>query len=140
MKKSIATIVFVGLLLGASISASASPAVTVFYEENGQVELLSSKGTLVLIDVWDPSKLSRPATKNDILLTAHTHPDHGDIDLPALTAEQLAALGKVHLAVMQFDNSYSGITSTAPSPQSRRGLSGAVPAQRSHPSSFVGKS
>jgi L-ascorbate metabolism protein UlaG (beta-lactamase superfamily) len=175
MKKSIVTIVFVGLLLGASIIASAGPAVTVFYEEDGQVELISSKGTRVLIDVHRPSKLSRPATKNDILLTTHTHPDHvdwgflaafrgqqifaesgeikttdvaikslpsahnegdlveqgtgtnyifivlmdgfriahlGDIGQPALTAEQMTALGRVDLAVMQFDNSYSGIDST----------------------------
>jgi L-ascorbate metabolism protein UlaG (beta-lactamase superfamily) len=168
-------VALIGLLLGISISASAGPAVTVFYEEDGQVELISSKGTRVLFDVHHPEKLSRPATKNDILLTTHAHPDHvdwdflpsfkgeqlfaktgeittsdvaikslpsahnegdpvqqgsgtnyifvvlmdgfriahlGDIGQPALTEEQLAALGKVDLAVMQFDNSYSGIDST----------------------------
>lgn len=175
MRKKMRSVALVGLLLSLSMSASAAPAVTVFYEENGQVELISSKGTRVLIDVRHPSKLSRPAIKEDILLTTHAHPDHvnwaflagfkgrqlfaktgeiktsdvtikglasahnegdpvqqgrgtnyifivlmdgfriahlGDIGQAALTEEQLAALGKVDLAVMQFDNSYSGINST----------------------------
>ena len=175
MKKKMRSVALVGLLLGISISASAGPVVTVFYEENGQVELISSKGTRVLIDVYRPTRLSSPATKDDILLTTHTHPDHvnwdflagfkgqqlfaktgeittgdvaikglaaahnegdlllqengtnyifvvlmdgfriahlGDIGQPALTEEQLAELGKVDLAVMQFDNRYSEIDST----------------------------
>jgi hypothetical protein len=175
MKKKMRSVALVGLLLGISISSSAGPAVTVFYEEDAQVELISSKGTRVLFDVHHPSKLSRPATKNDILLTTHEHPDHvdwgflggfkgeqlfaktgeittgdvaikglaaahnegdlllqengtnyifvvlmdgfriahlGDIGQPALTEEQLAELGKVDLAVMQFDNRYSEIDST----------------------------
>ncbi|MCX7038197.1 MAG: MBL fold metallo-hydrolase [Spirochaetes bacterium] len=169
------SVALIGLLLGISISSYAGPAVTIFYEEDAQVELISSKGTRVLFDVRHPSKLSRPATKDDILLTTHAHPDHvdwgflggfkgeqlfaktgeittrdvaikslpsahnegdlvqqgngtnyifvvlmdgfriahlGDIGQAALTEEQLAALGKVDLAVMQFDNSYSGIDST----------------------------
>jgi L-ascorbate metabolism protein UlaG (beta-lactamase superfamily) len=175
MKKKMRSVALVGLLLGISISSSAGPAVTVFYEEDAQVELISSKGTRVLFDVHHPSKLSRPATKNDILLTTHEHPDHvdwgflggfkgeqlfaktgeittrdvaikglpsahnegdlvqqgngtnyifvvlmdgfriahlGDIGQAALTREQVAALGEVDLAVMQFDNSYSGVDST----------------------------
>ncbi len=149
---------------------TSSPALTLYYEENAQVELISSQGTRVLIDVYDPALLSSPATDQDILLTTHTHPDHvnasfdaafkgqqlfvktgeiktaavtiqglaaahnagdalqpeggtdyvfvvdmdglriahlGDIGQNTLTAEQLAALGKVDLAITQFSNSYS---------------------------------
>jgi len=147
-----------------------TPATTVYYEENAQLELISTKGTRILIDVFEPSKLSRPPTESDILLTTHTHPDHinylfytafkgkqlfakegeiidadvrirgifgahnegdsqlskygsnyifiidmdglrivhfGDLGQETLTPEQMSALGKVDLAVMQFDNIYS---------------------------------
>lgn len=146
------------------------PAITLYYEENAQVELISSRGTRVLIDVYDPTALSSPATEKDILLTTHTHSDHinggfdaafkgqqlfvkagslqsadvsiqsvaaahseglpfqpeggsdyifivdldglrvahfGDLGQEALTAEQLATLGQVDIAVMQFSNRFS---------------------------------
>lgn len=50
--------------------------VTIFYEEYAQFELISSEGNRVLIDVYDPSLLSTPASEGDILLTTHTHWDH----------------------------------------------------------------
>ena len=151
-----------------------SPALTLYYEEGAHVELVSSGGTRVLIDVYDPKALSSPATEKDILLTTHEHSDHlnaeflaafkgqqlyvkagslqsgdvtiqgvaashnadlppfkaeggsdyifivdldglrlahfGDIGQEALTAEQLAALGQVDIAVMQFSNSYSNMS------------------------------
>ncbi len=150
----------------------AVPAVTIYYEDNAQVELISPEGTRVLIDVYEPNALSHPATAQDVLLTTHTHPDHlrsdfrasfagqqlmtkvgeiklpdvtiqgiasahntygelkpengsnyifivdmgglrivhfGDIGQDALTPEQLKVLGKVDIAVMQFDNSYSSM-------------------------------
>jgi hypothetical protein len=52
------------------------PAVTIYYEDNAQVELLSPQGTRVLIDVYKPTALSNPATQNDVLLTTHKHQDH----------------------------------------------------------------
>jgi L-ascorbate metabolism protein UlaG (beta-lactamase superfamily) len=149
--------------------------VSLTYEEEAQVELVSPGGVRVLIDVFDPTALSAPATEKDILLTTHTHSDHinsdfdasfkgqqlfvragdlkvadvtirgiasahnegdtfaaqggknyifivdmgglriahfGDIGQEALTADQLAALGKVDIAITQFDNSYSAMDVT----------------------------
>jgi len=57
-------------------SASAAGGLTVYYEENAQVELIAPSGRRILIDVWDPSELSSPATAQDILLTSHLHTDH----------------------------------------------------------------
>lgn len=50
--------------------------VSLFYEENAQVELISPQGTRVLVDVYDPGLLSTLVEKRDILLTTHTHWDH----------------------------------------------------------------
>jgi len=54
----------------------ARQAVTIYYADNAQVELISPQGTRVLIDVYKPTALSSPATKNDVLLTTHKHQDH----------------------------------------------------------------
>ena len=45
-----------------------------------QVELISARGTRVLIDVHDPEALSSPRTKKDVLLTTHNHGDHRNLD------------------------------------------------------------
>jgi L-ascorbate metabolism protein UlaG (beta-lactamase superfamily) len=64
--------------------------VTIYYEENAQVEIIGPDGTRVLIDVYDPTLLSSPATKNDILLTTHTHYDHvNDAFLASFEGQQL---------------------------------------------------
>jgi L-ascorbate metabolism protein UlaG (beta-lactamase superfamily) len=147
--------------------------VTLYYEGNAQVEIISPGGNRVLIDVYNPNALSNPATAQDVLLTTHTHGDHvngaflksflgqqlytqegtielpdvsirgiasahnaadtpqpkggtnyiylidvaglriahmGDIGQDALTSEQLATLGKVDIAITQFDNSYSAMS------------------------------
>ena len=49
---------------------------TVAFEENCQVELIAPSGHRVLIDVYDPTQLTSPATAADILLTTHLHTDH----------------------------------------------------------------
>ena len=46
------------------------------YEEPAQVELVTESCRRVLIDVWDPDRLSNPPTADDILLTTHSHEDH----------------------------------------------------------------
>jgi L-ascorbate metabolism protein UlaG (beta-lactamase superfamily) len=51
-------------------------AVTIYYEDNAQVELISPAGVRVLVDVWNHTLLSAPPTESDILLTTHGHPDH----------------------------------------------------------------
>ncbi len=56
------------------------PVVTLYYEENAQVELISPEGTRVLIDITEPRLLTSPATDQDILLTSHDHIDHVDED------------------------------------------------------------
>jgi len=55
---------------------TSEPEVTVYYEDGAQVELVSSQGTRVMIDVTSPSKLSAPPTEKDILLVTHGHSDH----------------------------------------------------------------
>lgn len=57
-------------------TAAPESQVTLYYEENAQFELISPQGTRVLIDVFNPSALSSPATEKDILLTTHAHNDH----------------------------------------------------------------
>lgn len=145
---------------------------TLYYEDNAQVELISPAGVRVIIDVWNHTLLSAPPTEDDILLTTHGHSDHynkgfidsfpgqkltveagelsaedveivsipsahnvsdklpekgasnyifivdvaglrvahfGDIGQAELTEDQLAALGEVDIAIMQFVNSYSAM-------------------------------
>lgn len=144
--------------------------IRLYYKATAQIELISSAGTRVLIDVATPSALSTPPNAKDVLLTTHNHGDHrrldfvksfpgpqldvktgriklsdtdivgiasahnegdefrseggsnyifivdmdglriahfGDIGQDALTTEQLAALGKVDIAVTQLSNPYS---------------------------------
>lgn len=71
----IVSLVFI-LVAGGLCLADDSQKVAVYYEGNAQVELISPQGTRVLIDVYDPSLLSSPATEKDILLTTHGHSDH----------------------------------------------------------------
>lgn len=56
------------------------PCVIIYYEENAQVELISSQGVRVLVDVYDPGLLSAATNEGDILLTTHTHWDHLNSD------------------------------------------------------------
>lgn len=46
--------------LGSLYEAQAGAPVKLYYEENAQVELISPKGSRVLIDVHDPNALSSP--------------------------------------------------------------------------------
>jgi L-ascorbate metabolism protein UlaG (beta-lactamase superfamily) len=57
-------------------SAPQEPKVKITYEDNAQFELVSPQGVRVLIDIAEPSKLTSPATAQDILLTTHNHGDH----------------------------------------------------------------
>jgi len=64
----------------------------VYYEGFAQVELISSLGNRVLVDIHDPGKLSTPVSKQDILLTTHTHFDHvNDNFLSSFPGQQLFA-------------------------------------------------
>ncbi len=56
-------------------ASAAANGLTVFFEENCQVELIGG-GRHVLIDVWNPTALSSPAKASDVLLTTHLHNDH----------------------------------------------------------------
>lgn len=49
---------------------------TIIYEGNAQFEIILQKGQRILIDVYDPDRLSRPANRSDILLSTHHHWDH----------------------------------------------------------------
>jgi L-ascorbate metabolism protein UlaG (beta-lactamase superfamily) len=59
---------------GAPLAANSG--LTIFYEENCQVELIAPGGRRVLIDVWNPATLSSPAKATDVLLSTHLHSDH----------------------------------------------------------------
>jgi L-ascorbate metabolism protein UlaG (beta-lactamase superfamily) len=59
-----------------SASAESVGGLTVYYEENAQFELIGPSGQRVLVDVWDPTALSAPASAADVLLTTHLHTDH----------------------------------------------------------------
>lgn len=152
------------------VVAPKAGAMRLYYKPTAQVELVSSAGIRVLIDVATPHVLSAPPSAKDVLLTTHNHGDHrrldfinsfpgpqldvrvgriqlgdvnivglasahnegdefkpeggtnyifivdmdgmriahfGDIGQEALTAEQLAALGKVDIAITQLSNPYS---------------------------------
>lgn len=72
-------------------TATPRPAcVTVIYEGYAQFEIIDPTGQRVLVDVFDPEKLSYPARATDILLTTHTHWDHYNPDFQAaFPGEQL---------------------------------------------------
>jgi hypothetical protein len=50
--------------------------VTLIYGEYAQFEIVGSSGQRVLVDVFNPPKLSSQVTESDVLLTTHTHWDH----------------------------------------------------------------
>jgi L-ascorbate metabolism protein UlaG (beta-lactamase superfamily) len=54
----------------------AGPAVTIHYDDGAQVELISSKGTRVVVDLAWLDHLTAPMTKSDILLATHDSMDH----------------------------------------------------------------
>ena len=60
--------------------SKAGESIKLYYHDPAQVELISPKGTRVLIDVCDPGKLSSPPIKKDVLLTTHNHGDHRRLD------------------------------------------------------------
>ena len=73
--------------------------VTLHYGEYAQFEIISPTGQRVLVDIYDPEKLSSPAVDGDILLTTHTHWDHVNEDfLAAFPGQQLfAQVGNIDL-------------------------------------------
>lgn len=106
--------VLIVLLLAACGTPAQPAAVTIYYEENAQVELINSEGRRVLIDVFDPPSLTSPATAEDISLTTHSHQDHvnadfldsfpgqqlyireGEITLPDVTIKGIASAHSAH--------------------------------------------
>jgi hypothetical protein len=61
---------------GTGTPTVAAKGLTIFYEENCQVELIAPTGRRILIDVWNPAALSSPAKATDVLLSTHLHTDH----------------------------------------------------------------
>lgn len=57
-------------------AASQPERLTLYYEGNAQVELVSPAGIHILFDVFNPAKLVREPTENDVLLSTHKHADH----------------------------------------------------------------
>lgn len=79
MKRILLALLWLSIFCGGFASAGHSQ-VTIAYEGNSvlggdaQLEVISPGGVRVLVDVYDPGKLSTPVTKNDILLTSHIDP------------------------------------------------------------------
>ncbi len=73
--------------------------VTLRYGEYAQFEISGPTGQRILVDVYDPEKLSSPAADGDILLTTHTHWDHVNEDFQAaFPGQQLfAQVGNIDL-------------------------------------------
>ena len=63
-----------------SKASKAGDPIQLYYRDPAQVELISPKGSRVLIDVCDPGALSSPPTEKDVLLTTHNHGDHRRLD------------------------------------------------------------
>lgn len=76
MKKCFSLVLMVIFLINGLSFAASDPKVTIYYEENAQFEVISPQGVRILMDVYKPSSISKPATEKDILLTTHTHNDH----------------------------------------------------------------
>ncbi len=68
-------VILLFLVISCSVWAEESK-ITIHYQDYAQFELISPEGARVLIDVQNPSKLSSPATAEDLLLTTHGHWDH----------------------------------------------------------------
>lgn len=69
-------VILIFLAFGLTAGSAAGTTIRIYYEDNAQFELVGSDGRRILIDVYDPSLLSSPATSDDILLTTHPHWDH----------------------------------------------------------------
>jgi L-ascorbate metabolism protein UlaG (beta-lactamase superfamily) len=71
-------VILLALVLPATwvVGANDPESITLYYEENAQVEIISPEGVRVMIDVFNPTALSAPPTEDDVLLTTHTHSDH----------------------------------------------------------------
>lgn len=52
------------------------PAVTVYYQDGSQFEIVTPSGRSIVIDATNPRKFSKTMTDQDVLLTTHGHPDH----------------------------------------------------------------
>lgn len=76
MHKAFGLILLVLLIVIGLACAQQEEVVTLYYEEDAQVEIISPQGVRVMIDVENPSLLSSPATNKDALCTTHGHSDH----------------------------------------------------------------
>jgi L-ascorbate metabolism protein UlaG (beta-lactamase superfamily) len=86
-----------------------SAGVTLTYDDNAQVELVTPAGRYIYVDVYNTGQLTKVPSADDILLTTHQHNDHynsafvdafpgqqifdsaGKIELPDVTVTGLAS-------------------------------------------------
>jgi L-ascorbate metabolism protein UlaG (beta-lactamase superfamily) len=85
--------------LGIPKASEGKDPIRLYYENSAQVELISARGTRVLIDVNDPEALSSPPTEKDVLLTTHNHGDHRRVDfVKSFPGQQLdAKIGEIKM-------------------------------------------
>lgn len=99
----------------ASTLAPTCEAVTIFYEESAQFELINAQGQRVMIDVIDPRSLSTPPAEKDILATTHIqHNDHFSSKFSkSFPGQQLnGQVGKIELADVAVEGIASSHTAT----------------------------
>jgi len=68
----VAAVTLAGCAGSAATPTTGAGSIKITYEEQGQIELTRANGTRILIDVWNPSALSKPPTASDILLLTHS--------------------------------------------------------------------
>jgi L-ascorbate metabolism protein UlaG (beta-lactamase superfamily) len=59
-----------------TVAPTKVPTMTLTYQDNAQVELVTPTGRHIYIDVYNPAGLTKDPTADDILLTTHLHNDH----------------------------------------------------------------
>lgn len=101
-------VIFIAFLLMSTLccnlaspkASEAEAPIKLYYQNPAQVELISPKGSRVLIDVSDPAALSKPPTEKDVLLTTHNHGDHRRLDfVKSFPGQQLdVKIGEIRMA------------------------------------------
>jgi len=67
-------------ILGIPKASVGKDSIKLYYSAPAQIELISTKGTRVLISVCTPEALSSPPTEKDVLLTTCNHGDQRRLD------------------------------------------------------------
>jgi L-ascorbate metabolism protein UlaG (beta-lactamase superfamily) len=92
------------------------PALTLTYQDNAQVELVTPTGRHIYIDVANVGSLTKDPSADDVLLTTHLHNDHYYRDfVEAFPGQQiLTSTGKIELPDVTITGIASGHNANDP--------------------------